>query len=194
MCLTLTSMTLAQGLGLAGSAISAIGAISQGQQAKAMGNYQAEQAAADAEAARGQAQVEAAKIRKAGERQRSSAIASMAAAGVDSNVGTADIINKEITAGYEEDAVLAVFGGDTSSRRLIAQGRASKIRGDNAGIAGFLDAGSSALKAGSAFGKGWRSTVRLTDGSYFASAMNPGTSALRAGAIGPGWSAVYRGE
>lgn len=154
-----------------GSGVSALGSIAQGQQAKAMGNYQAEQAAADAEAARGQAQVEAAKIRKAGERQRSSAIASMAAAGVDSNVGTAELINKEITAGAEEDALTAVFGGSTSARRLNAQGQAAKISGDNAARAGFLNAGSTALRAGSAFGKGWRSTVKLSDGNYFASAM-----------------------
>jgi hypothetical protein len=166
MCISLTTALMA-----AGSAVSALGSIAQGQQAKAMGNYQAEQAAADAEAARGQAQVEAAKIRKAGERQRSSAIASMAAAGVDSNVGTAELINKEIAAGAEEDALTAVFGGNTSARRLNAQGQAAKIRGDNEATAGFLDSGSTALRAGSAFGKGWRSTVKLSDGNYFASAM-----------------------
>lgn len=166
MCISLTTALLA-----AGTAVSAIGAIQQGQQAKAMGNYQAEQAAADAEAAKGQAMVEAGKIRKAGERQRSAAIASMAAAGVDSNVGTAELINKEITSNAEEDALTAVFGGNTSARRLNAQGQAAKIQGDNAATAGFLNAAGSALKAGSTFGKGWRSTVRLTDGSTFASAM-----------------------
>lgn len=166
MCVSITTALMA-----AGSAVSAIGAIQQGQQAKAMGKYQAAQAAADADAARAQAQLEAGKIRKAGERQRSAAIASMAAAGVDSNVGTAEIINKEITAGAEEDALLAVFGGSTSARRLNAQGQAARIEGSNAARAGFLNAGSTALRAGAAFGKGWRSTVKLSDGNYFASAM-----------------------
>lgn len=171
MCVTLASMTLAQGLGLAGSAISAVGAIQQGQQAKAMGNYQAEQAAADAEAARAQAQLEAGKIRTAGARQRSAAIASMASAGVDSNVGTAELINKEITSSAEEDAINAIFGGNTRSKQLNAQGQAARISGSNAAKAGFINAGSSALRAGATFGSGWRSSVKLTDGSTFYSAM-----------------------
>lgn len=168
MCL---SMATAMTMMAAGSAISAVGAIQQGQQAKAMGNYQAEQAAADADAARAQAQLEAGKIRTAGARQRSSAIASMAAAGVDSNVGTAELINKEITSNAEEDAINAIFSGNTRSKQLNASGQAARISGDNAGKAGFLNAASSALSAGSKFGSGWRSSVKLTDGSSFYSAM-----------------------
>lgn len=151
MCISLTTALMA-----AGSAVSAIGAIQQGRQAKAMGDYQAAQARADADAARGQAEVEAAKIRKAGERQRSAAVAAMAAAGVTSNVGTAELINKEITANAEEDAINTIFDGGNRARQINASGQAAKIGGSNAFKAGFLNAGASALRGGSAFAGGWK--------------------------------------
>lgn len=155
MCISLTTVLMA-----AGSAVSAIGAIQQGRQAQAMGNYQAAQAQADASATRGQAEVEAAKIRKAGERQRSAAVASMAAAGVSSNVGTADLINKEITANAEEDAINTIFDGGIRAKQISASGQAAKINGSNSAKAGFLNAGTSALRGGSSFASGWKTNTR----------------------------------
>ncbi len=153
MCVSLAMMSLAQGLSIAGTAMSAIGAIQEGRQAAATGKYQAEQAAADADAQRAYAQIEAGKIRKERDRTVSAARASLAASGVGLDAGTAEMINQDIYARGEEDALTTVMNGNTQARKLNAQGQAYRLSGDNART-------SSALRAGSAFAKGWRSTVR----------------------------------
>ncbi|MCB2001689.1 MAG: hypothetical protein KDH93_19140 [Rhodoferax sp.] len=153
MCVTIAAMSFAQGLSMAGSAISALGALSQGRQAAATGKYQQEQAAADADAERAYAQIEAGKIREARSRTQSAARASVAASGVEVDVGTAELINQDIFASGEEDALTTVMNGATRARKLNAQGEGYAISGRNARTA-------SALSAGSAFAKGWRSTVR----------------------------------
>lgn len=141
---------------IAGAAVSAGSAISQGQQAKATGQYQAAQAAADANAARASAQLEAEQIRKAGQRQRSAAMASQAAAGVKVDTGTAELINTEITQNAEQDALTTIQSGTTRSRQINAQGEAALISGKNASRAGVLNATSTALSAGATIAKGWR--------------------------------------
>ena len=143
---------------LIGSAVVAGGsAIMQGQQAEAMGNYQAEQARADADAAAESAKLEAANIRKAGERQRSSARAALAASGVNVDTGTAELINTEITQNAEQDALTTIQTGVSRARMINAEGQASRIAGDNAATAGFLNAASTAMSAGYTGKKsGWR--------------------------------------
>ena len=143
---------------LIGSAVVAGGsAIMQGQQAEAMGNYQAEQARADADAAAESAKLEAANIRKAGERQRSSARAALAASGVNVDTGTAELINTEIQQNAEQDALTTIQTGVSRARMINAEGQASRIAGDNAATAGFLNAASTAMSAGYTGKKsGWR--------------------------------------
>ena len=143
---------------LIGSAVVAGGsAIMQGQQAKAMGNYQAEQARADADAAAASAKLEAANIRKAGERQRSSARAALAASGVNVDTGTAELINKEITQDAEQDALTTIQTGANRGRMINAEGQAARIAGNNAATAGYLNAASTAMSAGyTGQRSGWR--------------------------------------
>jgi hypothetical protein len=148
---------------VAGAAISAGSAISAGRQAKATGEYQAQQAAADANAARESAKLEADQIRKAGQRQRASAVAAQAAAGVKMDTGTAEIINTEITQNAEQDALTTIQSGINRSRQINAGGQASKISGDNANRAGYLNAASTALGAGSSLARGWRTTSAKGD-------------------------------
>lgn len=147
----------------AGAAVSGLSAISQGQQAKAMGNYQAAQAAADADAARGYAELEAKSIRDAAKKQRSAAIAAQAGAGVSVDVGTAELINQEIDAGGEYDAQMAILTGGTRARQLNAQGEAARIGGSNAARAGFMNAGATALSAGYKVASGWKSVADPLD-------------------------------
>lgn len=147
-------------LAIAGSIVSGGTAIMQGQQAQAMGNYQAAQAQADADATKSAALLEAKSIRAAGKKQRSAAIAAQAASGVAIDSGTAEVINQEIDSGAEYDATMAILNGGTRSRQISAQGQAAKIGGDNAARAGFLNAGASALRAGGNFmGSGWKTTA-----------------------------------
>lgn len=144
---------------VAGAAISGMSAISAGQQAKATGNYQAAQAQADADAAAGEARLQASAIRKAGQRQRSAAIAAQAASGVTADVGTAELINTEIIQGSEQDALTAIFSGTTRGKQLGAQAQGYRIAGSNASKAGYMNAASSALRAGAAATSGWKSTA-----------------------------------
>lgn len=148
---------------IAGAAVSAGSAISQGQQAKATGQYQAAQAAADANATRASAQLEAEQIRKAGQRQRSAAVASQAAAGVKVDTGTAELINTEITQNAEQDALTTIQSGSSRARQINAGGEAALISGKNASRAGVLNATSTALSAGATIAKGWRTPGKKED-------------------------------
>lgn len=150
MCDPITILTVA------GAAVSGASAIQQGQQAKATGQYQAAQAAADANAARASAQLEAEQIRKAGQRQRSAAVAAQASAGVKVDTGTAELINTEIMQDAEQDALTTIQSGTSRARQINAGGEAALISGNNASKAGVLNAATSALSAGASIGKGWR--------------------------------------
>jgi hypothetical protein len=144
---------------VAGTAISAGGAIQQGEQAAAMGNYQNAQAQADAEAAKGDALIQARQIREAGKRQKSAATAASAASGFSINDGTAELINNQIDQGAEQDALTAILGGNNQARRLRAQGEAARIGGENARTAGYVSAIGSGMKAAS----GWKTSSNLQD-------------------------------
>lgn len=201
--------TIMLGIAAAGAATSAVSAINQGKQAEAQGeyqaaegrriaaqsenqaqqslaygNYQKAQAEADAETARGEAALQAEQIRKAGQRQRSAAIAATAGSGVSISDGTAELINFEIMQGAEKDALTTILSGNTRARQIIAQGQGASISGDNAAAnarangaaalangqnalasgknaksAGYLTAAGSALKFGSQAYGGWSSTA-----------------------------------
>lgn len=159
----------------------------QAAQAQAIGNYQAAQAQADADTARGEAAIQAGKIREAGRRQRSAAVAASAASGVSVSDGTAELINYEIIKGAEDDALTTILSGNTRARQLIAQGQGAtisgdvaawnarsyganaKAAGDNAESAGYMNAATSALKFGSGAYDGWKSTAStpsLTTGDF----------------------------
>lgn len=144
---------------IAGAAVSAGSAIYQGQQQKEMGKYQAAQIQADADASQATARLEAEKIRKAGERQRSAATAAMAASGVKTDTGTAELINTEIMQNAEEDALTTIQSGGTRARQMNASAQAALIGGKNAQRAGFMNAASTALGAGAKLAKGWRTTA-----------------------------------
>ncbi len=84
--------------------------------------FQADQAAADARTAAGEAEVEAMRIRKAAKAQRSQATAAAAASGVDVNSPTAVRLDQEIVKNSEEDARLTILNGGDRSARLNQQG------------------------------------------------------------------------
>lgn len=187
--------TIMLGLAAAGAATSAVTAINQGkaaeaegnrvaavsenqaQQSIAIGNYQKAQAEADADTARGEAALQAEQIRKAGQRQRSAAIAATAGSGTSISDGTAELINFEIMQGAEKDALTTILSGNTRARQIIAQGQGASLSADNAAAnsraygtsaqvsgqnakkAGYTSAASSALKFGSQAYGGWSSTA-----------------------------------
>lgn len=139
-------------------ALSAGAAIHQGETQKNYQNYLAAQADADAKAEVGAATVEAERIRKAGKKQRSEAIAALAASGVDVNSSTALKIDQEIARGAEEDAFLTIAGGNDRSARLNAEAGGARTAASNARTAGYVNAANSLLVAGSNSGRGWKRT------------------------------------
>ena len=136
-------------------AVSAIGALQQGQQQKAYANYQAAQAEADAKAERDAAEIHADKIRKMARRQAGEASASLAGSGVDVGSGTPVDINSSIYANAEEDAWSAILGGKAKGAQLDAQAQGMRISGDNAETASYFNAAGSALSGAVQISKGW---------------------------------------
>ncbi len=144
---------------VASSAVSAIGALQQGQQQKEYANYQAAQTEADARAERDAAEVHADKIRKAARLQASEARAAMAGSGVDVGAGTAVDINSSIYKNAEEDAWSAILGGKNKAASMDAQAQGMRISGDNAETASYFSAAGSALSGAVQIGKGWKASA-----------------------------------
>jgi len=150
MCISATMMLVA------GAAVSAVGAISEGKQAKKQGQFQQQQAMADAQAEREAASLRGDKIRDQGRRQKSAARASLAKSGVVADAGSALEIQENIIEDSESDAISEILGAGYASRKIEQQGEMARISGNNAFTSGILGAGKSALSAGYEYQKaGW---------------------------------------
>lgn len=144
-------------LQIAGTAFSVIGQLSQGSQQQDWAEYQAEQARADAQAAREEGQVRAEKVRKLGKRQQSEARAALAAAGAEVGAGTPVVIDTQIGRDAEADAQEELLSGVRSAQRLEQDAAASEIQGSNAMTRSMLAAGGSVAS-------GWRrSRISIND-------------------------------
>lgn len=105
----------------AGAAYSMYATDTQAKQQEVNLKFQADQAAADAKAAQGEADVEAMRIRKAAKAQRAQATAAAAASGIDVNSPTALKIDEEIVKNSEEDAYLTILNGKDRGARMNQQ-------------------------------------------------------------------------
>ncbi len=158
--------TLANSLAVASTAMQALGSISQGNQRQQQADYQAAQSAADAQAMREQATIDADRARKAGQRQRSQAIAQLAASGVEVGSGTALKIGQTIDTGAEQDAQTTLLTGRYRSENLDRNADLLRISGSNAQTAGYVGAGSSLLAGASKVGAGWSKSPQANDRGY----------------------------
>ena len=138
--------------------------------ATAYGQYQAGQAAADAQDAQGKqlatqagqqqdaANAEAERIRAAARRQRAEAAAAYAGSGVSVGEGTPLKIDQEIARGGELDALNTIISGgresDTLTREAGAFGSMAKATRKAANMQAFTTLMSGASNASSA--SGWR--------------------------------------
>ncbi|WP_164096857.1 hypothetical protein [Serratia marcescens] len=156
---------------VASSVLAAGGAAASGIQQQKMANYQADQANADAEAARASARVQADRIRKAGREQAAQANAALAASGVETGEGTALRITSGITGDAEQDAYTTILNGMNTGARYNAQAQADRLSGRNAATSGYINAGSSLLSAAGTGYSGWKKANPTT------TTMNTGTSA-----------------
>jgi hypothetical protein len=107
----------------------ALGALREGGQQKAFFDAQALQTEADAQAAAGQAQVNADIIRKAARLQKGSARAGAARAGVVVDAGSAQGAIDTIGRESELDALTQLITGRLTRERMIAQGSQQRIAG-----------------------------------------------------------------
>jgi hypothetical protein len=141
---------------LAAAAVSALGAMKQGNDAKTAANYNAAQTRADAEANTAAAKVQAQRIRQQGAQQASQANAAFGASGVETGAGTALRVTSDITGDAEQDAYQTILNGVNSSNRMRAQAQADVLSGKKAQQAGMMGAGSSLLSSGSQMYNGWK--------------------------------------
>ena len=137
------------------TALSAFAAIQGGRAAKHQADYESAQAEADARAEKAAAEVRASRIRDLMKEQRSTARASIAASGVDVGEGTPLLIEQEITARGEEDAILEILGGENAMRRGYAYAQGLRLQGRRARTAGYFGAASSLLRSGATLGDRW---------------------------------------
>ncbi|SMG60159.1 hypothetical protein [Cedecea sp. NFIX57] len=141
---------------LAAAAVSALGAMKQGNDAKAAANYNAAQTQADAQANTAAAKVQAQRIREQGAKQASQANAAFGASGVEADSGTALRVTSGIAGDAEQDAYQTILNGVNSSNRMRAQAQADRLSGKQAQQAGMINAGSSLLSSGSKMYSGWK--------------------------------------
>ena len=116
---------------IAAAVISAAQQYKQGQQAKAMGDWQQRQYAADAQAEREAGIVRANQIRKQGAREQSTARAALAGSGVDTGSGTPIRIEGEIARNTEEEALNEILYGSRKGTRLEQEGQLAQMAGRN---------------------------------------------------------------
>ncbi len=141
----------------AGTAMSVMGQIQQGQQQKEMYNAQAQQTLNDAAYRADAAKAQAEKIRRAGKAQVGEANASLAASGVKLGEGTPLEVQKSITQNSEEDALSAILSGKRTTAAAQQEAQLLGKAGDNAVTNSYYGAASTVLSAGGTYARGgWK--------------------------------------
>lgn len=139
---------------LVGSAlVGAYATYESGQTEERFAKYEEAQGVADAQAEKGDAQVEADRLRKMG--AQAAAEANVAMAGSGQHLGSAGAmqINQKITAGANEDAYFALLGGHNRSVKLNTQAKLTGLRGKAAAQGATMSAFGQAI-GGTA--QGWQ--------------------------------------
>lgn len=144
----------------ASAAVGAYATYQSGQTQKTFAQYEAAQGEANAKAEKGDAQVQADRIRKAGKMAAEEANAAVAASGQDLASAGALAINREVYRGAEEDAYFALLGGKDRAAQLTAQAQLTRAKGQAAGQAGTLGAFSQALQGASNTYSAWRTAKK----------------------------------
>jgi hypothetical protein len=133
-------------------ALSALGAITAGQQAKQQAQMQSEVYARQAERERQIGELNAARKRKSNERIGGSQRALLSAGGGDMSQGSALLAQQELAGEGELNARLVESNAEAKVSSLQAQQVLERMRGSAAGKAGYVRAGSALLKGAAQFG------------------------------------------
>ncbi len=128
----------------AATALSAVGAVSQGQQAKSAAEFNARQAERNAAIARQRAAGAAERIRRQAGREEGRRVAGFLASGIQLAGSPLDFL-ADAAAEAELEARLAEQGGAIESASLLERADVSRFEGQQAQTAGFLSAGRTIL-------------------------------------------------
>jgi hypothetical protein len=129
---------------IAGTAMSVIGAINQGQQAKSAANYNAQLANNNAIAARQQAEVNAAAQQRASRLKIGSMVAGYGASGVTMEGSPMDVLEAS-AATAELDRQNILYGGGLKAGGYQSTAGLELMRGENAETGSYFSAGSALL-------------------------------------------------
>lgn len=142
---------------MVGSAlVGAYATYESGQTQKEFANFEAKQMQADAAAEKGDAQVEADRIRRMGKAAAAETNAALAASGQGLGSAGAMAINREVYRGAEEDAYFALIGGRDRAARLNTQAGLTQARGKANARGATMSAWAQVGQAGVTGYNGWK--------------------------------------
>ena len=127
---------------IAGAAVSAVGAIKQGQAAKQQGGLQARILTQQATSEREQAAGREEDFRRNQSRVLASRRAALGASGVDPSTGSPLAVSEDFAGEVELQAQRIRAGGEVRGTRLEQQAALQRLSGRQAATAGFLRGGS----------------------------------------------------
>ena len=127
---------------IAGAAVSAVGAIKQGQAGKQQGDLQARILTQQATSEREQAAGREEDFRRNQSRMMASRRAALGASGVDPATGSPLLVSEDIAGEVELQAQRIRAGGEVRATRLEQQAQLSRLQGRQEQTGGFLRGGS----------------------------------------------------
>jgi hypothetical protein len=139
--------TLGTAMTLGGALFSAVSSISQGNAARASGEYNAALYARNAEITRQKAQMDETRQRRLSAQRMGTNVAAAGASGIDLSGSVLDVL--ESNAAQEElDALTIRWNGQNAADSLRAQGALASAQGRAAQTQGYVGAGSALLLGG----------------------------------------------
>ena len=133
-----------------GAGVQAASSIRQGNAARQSAEDQAGWDEYQAKVSRAEAEAQASRIRRAGRVARGETLAAVAASGVKIGEGSALDAERQVMQDFETDAAIAILSGDRSASVSMANATSRRRSGRDAQRAGYINAGTSLLSAGSA--------------------------------------------
>lgn len=146
--MAIETATIKAGLAIAGAAVSAAGAVSQGRAANQAAKFRAAQLQQQADRDRQLAAQQANDQRDAAARQQASLRARVAGSGTTLE-GTPLAILSDIAGESEFQSLRIAASGETAANRALGEAALTRFEGRNARRAGFIRAGSSLLTSAS---------------------------------------------
>lgn len=134
----------------ASTGVQVLGSVRSGNAAKQAADDQAGWDEYQAKVSRAEAEAQASRIRRAGRVARGETLSALVASGVKIGEGSALEAERQVMQDYETDAAMAILSGERSAAISTANAAVRRKSGRDAQRAGYINAGTSLLSAGSA--------------------------------------------